>query len=395
MNLRELADTLGVKNYPEALETVYKEQDTSDELLCDEAFIASLHEKYDLLGEYYDAVIAGAKDLKNKKNLLAWGRLAYAYSKDATRHEASLMPMPPFDGSAAADMLPVLALIREVPEMVKRYADRGFDEAQIKKNLENIKINIWVNEITRGRAALSQGLYQWLAFYTKAMMFDHKGFSYQPTGWPPFSLVLKNKLSGEYVILMVAGRFAKDGLVLGSAGVKEEKGSFDAAFAEDDDAFFGHRAKDGRVQPELEKFEKTEWEAVLRHGDHVLNLHIPRKTNLAPDYVTESLKEGLALARRHYPELAPKCIVCESWLLDPKLIDILGPDAKLSQFINRFKKHPVMDATGTACLGFVWPGEACAVSEYSEKTTLQRGIKKLMLAGDYIRGTSGIIVDDL
>ena len=395
MELRTLADILGVRSYPEALETVYNTMDTSDELLCDEAFITALNEKYDLLGEYYDAVIAGAKDLKTKKNLLAWGKLAYAYSKDASRREASLMPMPPSDGSAAGDMLPVLALIREVPEMVKRYADRGFDEAQIKKNLENIKINMWVTQITQGKVSLSWGHYQWLAFYTKAMIFDHKGFNYQPTGWPPFSMVLKNKQNGEYVILMTAGRFTKDGLVLGSAGAREEEGSFEAEFEEKEDAFFGHRAEKGRVLPELEKFEKAEWEAVLRHGDGVLNLHIPRNTDLAPDHVTESLTEGLALARKHYPELAPKCIVCTSWLLDPKIVDIVGPDAKLSQFINRFKKHPTMDAGGTACLGFVWPGGTGSIAEYSEKTSLQRGIKRLMLAGDFIRGTAGVLTDDL
>lgn len=395
MELRELATALGVASYPEALEAVYQNLDTSDERICDEAFIQELHEKYDLLGEYYDIVLEGARDLKTKENLLTWGKLAYAYAKDASRRDAALMPMPPSDGSPAAEMLPVLALIREVPDAARRYADRGFDEEKIKENLANIRINMWVNHLTRGNVSLSQGLYSWLPFYTKALMFDHKGFNYQPAGWPPFSMVLKNKKSGEYVILMTLGRFTKDGLVLESVGAREEDGAFDADFREDDTAFFGHRSQNGRVQSTLEAFGKDEWEAVLRHGDFVLNLHIPRNTNLNPQNVTESFGEALALARKHYPEFFPKCIMCETWLLDPKLVTILGENTKLSLFSSRFLKHPVKDASGKACLGFVWPGEKGDVSEYSEKTTLQRGIKQLLLAGDYIRNTAGIVADDL
>lgn len=395
MTLRELTTALGIKNYPEALEAVYNRLDPSDERICDTSFIGALEERYGLLGEYYDTVLAGARELKSRRELLTWGKLAYAYSKDASRHEASLMPMPSSDGSAAADALPILALLREVPLAAKRYADRGFHEEQIAKNLENIKINIWVNKITKGSVSLNQGLYSWLAYYMKAMIFDHKGFNYQPTGWPPHSMLLKNKASGEYAILMARGRFTKDGLVLGSAGAVDEDGAFDAEFAETAQTFFGHRAKNGHVQSTFEAFEKTEWEAVLRHGDGVLNLHIPRNTNLDPSYVSESLKEGLALARKHYPELSLKCIVCTSWLMDPVLADILGPDAKLSAFGRRFMRHPVMDVTGTGCLGFVWPGEACPAAALSEKTTLQRGIKGLMLAGDYIRTTAGILADDL
>ena len=395
MELKELAQRLGVNTYPEALENVYKNLDTSDELICDEAFITALHEKYDLFGEYYDVVMAGARDLKEKEDLLTWGKLAYAYCKDATRHEASLMPMPPSDGSPAGDMLPVLALTREVPEVAKRYADRGFSEAQIKKNLENIRINMWVNQLAKGRISLYQGLYSWLAYYTKALIFDHKGFNYQPTGWPPRAKVLKNKKSGEYVILMEDGRFTKDGLVLGSAGATDESGAFEAAFAEDEDAFYGCVSEGGYVLPTRKRFEKTEWEVVLQYGDYVVNLHIPRNTCLDPAYITESFKEGLALAKKHYPELAPKCIVCTSWLIDPQLVKILGPDAKLSGFNGRFLKHPIKDPTGTGCIGFIWPGESGPVSEYSEKTSLQRGVKKLMLEGDFIRTTTGVLVDDL
>ena len=395
MELKDLATALGIETYPNALEKVYENLSENDQLICDLDFIKALHEKYDLLGDYYDIVIEGAKDLSGKKNLLTWATLTYAYRKDVSRFEAKKMPLPQSDGSPAGEMFPVLVVIREVPDMVNRYRSRGLNQSQIKKNLENIRINLWVHKITQGTVSLNKSLFDWLMLYTKALIFDHKGFNYQPTVWEYNSMVLKNKKTAEHVIVMINGRFAKNGLILGSAGVQDEKGAFGAEFNEFPDCFFGHRSTNGRVQPTLEKFEKTEWKAVLRPGDDVVALHIPRNTNLDPDYVSESFEEGLALAKKFYPELSPKCIVCHSWLMDPMLAYILGPDAKLSKFTTRFMKHPTMDASGAGCLGYVWPGEKAPVETYSEKTTLQRGIKKLMLEGDFIRNTTGVITNDL
>ena len=395
MELKKLAASLGIEDYPDALEKVYENLIENDQLICDLDFIRTLHEKYDLLGDYYDIVTEGAKDLKDKKNLLTWATLAYAYRKDVSRFEAKRLPIPVSDGSPAGDLLPVLVVIREVPDMVNRYRSRGLNETQIKKNLENIRINLWVHKITQGRVALNKSLFDWLMLYTKALIFDHKGFNYQPNVWGYNSIVLKNKTTSECVIVMINGRFAKNGLFLGSAGVSEKEGSFCAEFNEFTDAFFGHRCTNGKVQPTLEKFEKSEWSAVLRPGDDIVSLHIPRKTNLDPDYVSESLAEGLALTKKFYPELSPKCITCHSWLMDPMLVEILGPHAKLSKFTSGFMKHPTMDTSGVGCLDFVWPGEKATVEALSERTTLQRGIKKLMLEGDFIRNTAGIVTDGL
>lgn len=395
MNLKELALSLGIESYPAELEKIYKSLPADDGLIYSEKYLAELNEKYDLLGEYFECVAEGARDIKNKENLLLWIRLGYEYCKDVSSYEARKFPIPAHDGSPARNMFAPLLLIREIPDAVKRYEKLGLTDAQIKKNLGNIKINLWVHEITAGYPSLSQGLYNWLTLYTKALIVDHKGFNYQPHSWMHDSMVLKNKKSGECVIVMTSGVFHKDGLFLGSAGITEEEGSFKVEFNEYTDMIFAHPVKNGRVQPKIEKFDKSEWKVVLRRGDDVISLHIPRNTNLDPDYVSESFKEGCELVKKLYPDRSFKCLMCNSWLMEPKLVEILGPDAKLSKFTTRFAKHPIKDTAGAGCLGYVWPGEKCPIEERSERTTLQRGIKKLMLDGSFILGTAGIILEDL
>lgn len=393
MELRELAASLGIESYPEELEEIYKNLPDDDGSLYDVEKIKALNDKYDMLGEYYENAVAGANDIRNKENLLTWLRLTFEYSKDRSTYEARSFPIPASDGSPAGDMFTTLLLLGEFPETVKRYEARGFSHEQIKKNLGNLKINLWVNEICCGAVSIGPGLYGWLTLYSKALIFDHMGYNYQPYTWPSNAILLQNKNSGEYVFVMVSGNFHKSGQVLGSAGATDDEGSFSADFEEWTDMFFGHRVKDGYVQSKREKFEKSEWRAVLRPGDDVVSLHIPRKTNMDEAYVTESLKEGFNLLKKYYPELSPKCITCHSWLLSPNLDKILSPDKNLYKFMHRFTVHPILDAEATGTRSFVWPGENGPIETLSEKTSLQSGIKKLHSKGEFIHRFYGVIAD--
>ncbi len=395
MKLKELAESLGIVKYPEKLEKIYLELSEDDGAVYNREYIIGLQEKYNLLGPYLELVLGGAEEIKTKPNLCLWARLGCAYVNQVGCYESRTFPVPKSDGSLAMDMLPVLILLSEVPEAVKLYEARGFNEAQICKNLDNIRINLWVREITVGRPMLDQGLFGWLGLYMKALIFDHKAFNFQPNQWPMTSIVIRNKNTGEVVILMNDTKAHASGHILGSKGYDDEEGSFNVTFSETADAFIGYTTVNGKIQPTSQIYYKNEWECIVRPGDDTVGLHIPRKTNLDPEYVGECLREGLELTKKFYPEFSPKFIICSSWLLSPSLVDILGPDAKLSKFNMRFLKYPRCDTSGAACLGYVWPGNHGPVESYEEDTTLQRGIKKMMMRGEYILSFAGIILGEL
>ena len=367
MELKELAKKLGVAKYPEVLEKIYVELGDDDGTVYNREYITELQEKYNLLGPYLDVVLGGADEIKTKPELLLWARLGCVYVNQSDCFESGKFPIPTSDGSLAMDMLPVLVLLSEVPTAVKLYEARGFNEAQIRKNLDNIRINIWVREITKGRPMLDQGLFGWLGLYMKALIFDHKAFNFQPKQWGMQSIVLRNKVTGEYAIVMNETKAHASGHILGSKGYENADGSFTTAFSETMEVFVGHTTANGKIQSTPTVFKKSEWECIVRPGDDVVSLHIPRNTNLDPEHVSECLKEGLELTKKYYPELSPKYIVCFSWLLSPALVDILGPDAKLSKFNMRFLKHPLLDPSGAASLGYVWPGNNGPVENYEEE----------------------------
>lgn len=392
MNFNELAERLGIKRYPKELEKIYETLNTKD-CLCPPDCVKELQEKYGLLGEYCELVMKAADEIESREDLKAWGFLAKEYNKTANFYESRLFNVPQSDGTLAGDMLPVLILLLEVPLAVKRYEERGFDSEAIKKNLDNFRINIWVNELIFGRPMLTQTYYSWLRLYIHAFIFDHGAFNFQPAVWGDKAIYLKNRKSGEVYPMMLSGEFHKSGLVLGDTGAADADGSFSADYMEFPDLYVGRLVKSGRVENKISMLSRQEWECILRPGDDVVSLHIPRRANLAPDYVSKSIREGLELAKKHYPELNPKFIVCYSWLLDPQLEKMLGEGTKLASFTKRFNKHPIFDP-GLSCLSYVYPGrQNDPIESFPEDTSLQRDIKELMLRGDFIRGTAGVIIE--
>ena len=248
-DLKNLAEQLGIEEYPEILEAVFESTQNEPPLSCVTDVLTQLHEEYDLFGKYYDFLLQGAEEIKKSRALLAWLSLGVRYCKDVSDTDAARFPLPPSDQSLARDAFPAILIAMEFPETVKRYRARGFDDVQIKRNLSNLERALYVHEITQGRTALSAGLYCWLTHYTKALIFDEMGFNFQVWKWRDEAILLKHRKTGEYAFLMLKGNFTAHGTVAGMRGREDEPTLFEATLEETEDAFIGYRAKGQQVSP--------------------------------------------------------------------------------------------------------------------------------------------------
>lgn len=395
MTFCELLESLEIKSYPEKLESIYDEICAENNCIFNREYVVKLDEKYNITGKYFEPVIAAIEEIKTRKNLYLWLCLGCEYLRRSDCSAAKELPIPTSDGTLAMDMLPVLILLSAVPEAARLYEKRGFSEEQTKNNLSSIYNCIAAQESLKGRPMLDKRMYNWLCHYVKAVIFTHGGFNFQLLKWANKAIVLKSEKSGECAMVMLDGAAHRSGLVFGTVGCTDEKDSFRTEFAETADAYIAHAVKNGRIESERTFFKKSEWSCVLSSGDNTLALHIPKGANLTPEWVGKSLREGLELAKKHYPDFSPKFITCNSWLMDPKLVDILGPNANISKFNERFLKHPQIDACGVECIEYVWPKRNGQVEDYEENSTLQRGIKKLMLEGGHILAFRGVITTEL
>lgn len=133
----------------------------------------------------------------------------------------------------------------------------------------------------------------------------------------------------------------------------------------------------GRLQFEpicLEKAIETE-KYTLPEGTKVLNVHIPEDGRLD----IETCMDAFERAENFFQETF-EAFVCESWLVSPKLKELLGEDSNIIKFMGLFENYGIVYPFRQAEQR-VFGGIREQKEEYPEHTSLQRALKKYVLNG--------------
>lgn len=120
----------------------------------------------------------------------------------------------------------------------------------------------------------------------------------------------------------------------------------------------------------------------------VIDMHIPSDADFSPSAVDRSLERAGRFFREYDPKLGEAQYCCESWLLDRQLEGMLGEDSNIVRFQKRFD---ICDAgePGTEFVGWIFKSRSDDPADWPEDTTLQRNVKKHILAGGVIRSACG------
>lgn len=383
MELRKIADKLGIGAYPEALETVAPVD------ICDEARIVALQEAFDLFGEYYEEVLSEARKVSKDPELRAWGEAVagYAFQASITEFRSTPFPLP----ERSVGFLPLLIHLPMVPVAVKNYRSRGFSEEMIQALLNSYKGCMDVVYSKTGNRGLNRLYFNWLMLYSKALIFNYKGFQFNVRAFSDQAVILKNRETGELVPLLRQGEVHKSGMILGAAGCEDTDGSWTAEFLETGDGFYGYPAVKGKVSGEKVFFPKEQWVCALRPGQFVLSAHLPKGMDISKENVDEAFHTVKEIANQWYPDFEITALHCGSWLLDPTLADLLGTDSKIAAYGARFVKYPLL-SNGREVFNFVFPPNVTDLGALPENTRLERGLKKLYLNGGYIHAFGGVIL---
>jgi len=194
--------------------------------------------------------------------------------------------------------------------------------------------------------------------------------------------------------IMNSGIIHKSGLnVLGSGGYEDDEGSFKAEFREDEQNYYGYACVDSKVLTQCGTYSKTQWEVFLRPGEACLSIHIPSGTDISNEALNRYFAAGRQIARERYPEHNSTAIFGSSWILDPNLIPMVGPESKIAGLQSRFIKYP-QKATGKECFSFVFGKPKYEnYRDLPEQTSLQRKLKQLYLSGGCTNSFAGIVIE--
>ena len=392
MELRKIADAIGIAKYPAALDEIYATHAQTQEPACDLALIEQLQQERNFFGEYYDQVREAAMLINDDENRSAWVKTAVAYARVSKTAQCRTIPTPKADGTLVSAMLPVFILVPLFPDAIEQYRRRGFPEEEIRGFTSGFKGSMRAAHRRMGIPGLDTVYFNWQCLFAKAVIFKAEGLQFELRQLPANAAYIKNKKTGQVLTMMNRGMVHRSGLqMLGSAGFEDEEGAFSVSFREDEENFYGFSCVDHVIATAEQTFPKTEWEIFLRPDDDVLSIHIPRGCDMSPEAVDRYFAAGFRIADERYPDYHCKALYGYSWILDPQLEELLGPDSKITSFQRRFIKYPPK-TDGTAAFMFVFNGRPENLADLEETTSLHRKLKKVYLDGGYNHPYAGIIV---
>lgn len=389
MIFSEIARLTGIKEYPEPMEGFYDPSDSAP--ACDLSLLDSLQRDYDLFGSYYDLARQCGEQLNKDAIRSAWVKTAAAYFRAVEFTLAKSVPVPEADGTVYTSMLPLYVLLPQIPGSMAEYRRRGFSEEEIQQHIKVYKESIAFVEDHTGLPGIDARYFGWTAHFAKTQIVEVEGLQYEMRTLPKQVTYLRENATGQVVPVMSSGTFHRTGVqALGSAGYTDEDGAFTCTFREDGENYYGHAAYDCVVSPEEQTFPKKDWQCLIRPGDPCLGMHIPAKADISQVAMNRSIAAAQKLIAERFEEFGGSRIYCSSWLLDPQLGRLLGENANITAFQNRYIRFP-QKSSGMHVFGFAFPKRYKSFETLPEDSSLRRKLKQLYINGGYIYGYAGMI----
>lgn len=289
-----------------------------------------------------------------------------------------------------------LLIALDWPELLARYHRKlGYPAAVTAETIREISSFESAHIFGQGRPGIYPHMCAWLSTYLVGPFVRLGRFEYQ-----------LREFHGEYT----AFRRGRDGAVVAladnGAGVDKEgllaggpvKRAWTASFRKGRAFFRGNPVDPGRGRIIRRKtaLSRREWRSVLGKGDTVLNIHIPFGGGMDWRKVVDSLKMARAFFTRHHRNRRIKAVVLTTWFMDPRLADILPPDANPVKLQRACYLCPSLPGPGG-----LWNVFQCHIADtplgrLPARTRVQRAIIRfLMRGGIWHGGAMFILLEDI
>lgn len=126
-------------------------------------------------------------------------------------------------------------------------------------------------------------------------------------------------------------------------------------------------------------------------GEYAIETHIAQGEPLKAEDCLESFEAAKVFFKKHYPQYDFKCFMCDSWLLNPNLTDILPEESNIVKFMRFWTPVPFESDNSALAIEriFGFGFDAKDIKNAPENTSLQRALKAYLLNGGNMDITLG------
>lgn len=307
---------------------------------------------------------------------------AYFAMKSAKEYAARTAPE---HAEGVVPMMFALAL----PQTIENLRREGMPEDLILDTLSDY--GTWARYYHRHTGRTGIGEFGWEVNFHSGCIVKLGRIQFETCLFPAPYTIYRSKATGEIIPVL------HDGVGVNADGflaIDDEPAAFKSTMRTEGTKLTCNRVDtvNARVLGETVEYDLNDLELILTSGMRVLNMHIPEVGPLNVDGVSESLR----LAKEYFEKKGYPCkvAVCESWLLDPALLEYGTAAGNILAFQNRFAKYPWIGNNSEA-VGRVF-GRGTDVSDpdaLPADTGLRRGLRDYLKTGKPLRDAGGILAN--
>lgn len=150
----------------------------------------------------------------------------------------------------------------------------------------------------------------------------------------------------------------------------------------------------GELEFEMVKYQGDELllngTSALKDGDNIISVHIPSDARINSENNHKSYHQAVEFLAKFYPQYEYCMFYCNSWLMSPRLKEVLPTASNILQYQNDYEI--VKDnEDDMGYLLWVFKKSDISVEDLPEDTSLQRNIKAYVKNGGKIGGAAGVI----
>lgn len=398
MTLSELSLKVGCDMFPKRWERFFEEVQNdyinNGTVYTDPDYYQQLHDKLGILNKHLPLYKQAALEIGKRPELSLFLALLCRALQDREYHADDMKCFcapKRSDGKPdiAYDMLTALAIASEAEMSYDLLIRRNLPQEHIEyvMNLPENGVDYFMKRYGRPGYCLLD----WYQLAIDCQLFRLGRLEFQIFNrFGAHVQVFENK-DGQLVTLAHDITAHRSGRAIDSLYCEDRNGAFVCAVCETKDSWVGYPLNEkGLVENLAVTLPKSQWKCVLKHGDPVVSLHIPAGGGLTPEAVDDAIRQIKEFIPAYFPDYTYVAFDCDSWLLDPQLIDILGESTNIVKYCKRFR--PITrESKAKAVYNFVFfkLNVDFDVKDLPENTYLERKLKKHFLNGGAIYETYG------
>lgn len=145
-----------------------------------------------------------------------------------------------------------------------------------------------------------------------------------------------------------------------------------------------------QLSARLFRLGTLEFELTEDRGQKAVHVHIPSDADLSPQARHRSYDTARDFIARLFPAYEGVPFLCTSWLLSPALKECLPESSRILSFQSEYKVTEVFP-DHDQFLTWVYKRPDIPLADLPESSTLQRNLKKYLLAGGRIGEAAGVL----